>query len=154
MRKSLAMLLAAGLVAGALISPAFAGKKKIEDSFDAQLFPFPKLAAWGDAAGITQPGCLAGQQDVNYMTVTFTAPSSGVLTASMEGFTGDWDLYLTDAEGVPLVRSENDQIQGGSAPEEEAAMVLKPKQTVGITPCNWLGAPEATVNYTFVAGKK
>jgi hypothetical protein len=153
MRKSLATLIAVGLVLASLAAPALAGKKKISDSFSAQLFPFPKLAAWGDPAGLTQPGCLSGQKDVHYMTVDFTAPAAGTLTASMAGFTGDWDLYLTDADGIPLIRSENDQIQGSAAPEEDVYMDLKPKQTVGISPCNWLGAPDAEVTYTFVYKK-
>jgi hypothetical protein len=151
MRKLIAAFAILGLVAGAFAAPAVAGKKKhIMDSFDAQLLPFPKLAAWGDAVGMTQPGCLAGQKDVNYMTVDFTAPFAGTLSATMAGFTGDWDLYITDAEGIPLIRSENDQIQGGAAAEEAVEWILKPKQTVGISPCNWLGAPNATVDYMFM----
>jgi hypothetical protein len=151
MRKFIAVLVALGVIAALVAAPALAGKKKhIMDSFDATLLPFPKLAAAGDPAGVTQPGCLAGQKDVNYMTVEFTAPYSGKLSATTVGFTGDWDLYITDADGKPLMKSENDQIQGGAAAEEEVEWTLKAKETVGISVCNWLGAPQATVDYMFM----
>jgi hypothetical protein len=151
MRKSLAVLAALGVVVALFAAPASAGKKKhITGGFDATLAPFPKLAAAGDPAGVTQPGCLAGQKDINYTTVDFTAPSTGTLTASMVGFTGDWDLYITDADGKALLKSENDQIQGGAAAEEEVTWKLSAKQTVGITACNWLGAPQAHVDWMFM----
>ncbi|MEA2435081.1 MAG: hypothetical protein QOG54_2538 [Actinomycetota bacterium] len=151
MRKLIAVLAILGVIAGLSAAPAVAGKKKhVMGSFDATLAPFPKLAAAGDPAGITQPGCLAGQKDVHYMTVDFTAPSNGTLTATMAGFTGDWDLYITDADGKPLMKSENDQIQGMAAAEEEVTWILKAKETVGISPCNWAGAPQATIDYMFM----
>ena len=68
-------------------------------SFSAQLLPFPKLAAVGDPVGLTQPGCLAGQEDVHWAAEPFSAPKKGTLSATTEGFTGDFDLYILDEAG-------------------------------------------------------
>ena len=90
MRRIAGIFMVAGLVAS-LAVPASAGKGKITDSFGASLLPFPKLAAWGNPAGLTKPGCTAGQQDVNWVAHEFTAPAKGVLTMKTEGFQGDHD---------------------------------------------------------------
>ena len=64
MRKLIALLAIAAL-ATSLTSTALAAKpKKVHDSFGASLAPFPKLAAVGDAVGLTKPGCTAGQEGV------------------------------------------------------------------------------------------
>ncbi|MGH2730908.1 MAG: hypothetical protein ACRDJI_09920, partial [Actinomycetota bacterium] len=76
--------------------------------------------------------------------VEFTAPGKGTLTASMEGFVGDWDLAVV-MDGI-YIYSVNDQTAGAAA-EEEVVVPLKPKQTVAISACNFAGAPEAEVTY-------
>ena len=123
-------------------------------SFSAQLVPFPKLAAVGDPVGLTQPGCLAGQEDVHWAAEAFSAPKKGTLSATTTGFTGDFDLYILDEAGVPLIRSENNQILDQAAPEESVSMPLAKGQAVQIAVCNWLGAPDVTVDYEFKAAKK
>ncbi|MDQ3981495.1 MAG: PPC domain-containing protein [Actinomycetota bacterium] len=151
--KTKALLLAA--VAALLpVGQAFASPAATEGSFSAQLLPFPKLAAWGDPLGITQPGCLAGQEGVNWVAEEFTAPSKGTLVAETSGFTGDFDLYILDDAGTALIRSENNQIIDQAPAEESVTMPLKPKQTVSMAVCNWLGAPDVTVTWTFTAAKK
>ncbi|MFN2594758.1 MAG: hypothetical protein ABR579_07715 [Actinomycetota bacterium] len=155
MRKTITSVLVGLLVAGAMATAAQA--KPVGGSYDETLAPFPKLAAWGDPAGITQPSCLAGQSGVNWNAHDFTAPGNGTLMASMKGFTGDWDLFILNDQGdrdAPLAMSENDQTEGGAAPEEEVKLALKKGQKVQIAPCNWAGAPQATVNYMFMPAKK
>lgn len=152
--KTKALFLAA-VSALSITGTAFAKPAPEEGSFSAQLLPFPKLAAWGDPLGLTKPGCLSGQQDVHWYAEEFVAKTKGTLEAETSGFTGDFDLYILDDAGMPLIRSENDQIQGQAAPEEAVTMGLAKKQTVQIAVCNWLGAPtEVTVNWTFTPGKK
>jgi hypothetical protein len=163
MRKSIAvagavLILAAAFQASALAANGRASKagKKVSDSFSVQLAPFPKLAAWGDVAGIKEPGCLSGQENVNWQSHAFKAPANGVLTASLKGFTGDWDLYILNSAKdrvTPLARSENDQVSAGAAAEEEAVYPVKKAQTYNITPCNWAGQPNMTVNFIFAPGK-
>ena len=151
--KTKALLLAA-VSAVSLTGTALAGPAPSEGSFSAQLLPFPKLAAWGDPAGLTQPGCLSGQPEIHYHMHPFTAPSKGTLTAKAHGFTGDFDLYLVDDTGFALVRSEAEQIQAQAPAEENVSLALKAKQEVQIAVCNWLGAPDVTVDYTFTPAKK
>jgi hypothetical protein len=155
MRKSITSVLIGVMVAAALSTAAQA--KPVGGSYDETLAPFPKLAAWGDPAGLAEPSCLAGQAGVNYDAHDFAAPANGTLMASMKGFTGDWDLFILNDTGDrvhPLALSENDQIQGGAAAEEEVTLPLKKGQKVQITPCNWAGAPQATVTYMFMPAKK
>ncbi|HVL65124.1 MAG TPA: hypothetical protein VM573_08145 [Actinomycetota bacterium] len=153
MRKVLAVLVAAGLAASLIALPAAAAgkgkKKRIEDSFTATLLPFPKLATWGDPVGLTEPGCNSGQEGVHKQTVAFEAPAAGTFSAHMTGFTGDWDLHITDPDGHAVLSSQNDQIQGGAEAEEEVTLALKAKQTIGIVACNWAGLPQAEVHYVF-----
>lgn len=151
--KKIVVGLIASLALSALGGVATAAQSN-EGSFSAQLAPFPKLAAWGDPAGLTEPGCLAGQQDVHWHAEEFVAPKNGTLTIATSGFTGDFDLYIKDDAGTIIARSENDQIQGQAAPEEETSALLKKKQTVSMLVCNWLGAPDVTVDWVFAPAKK
>lgn len=150
MRKLLCLLAVTGLVVAMTGGHALAGKKKkatkVSDSFSAQLAPFPKLAAWGDPVGLTRPGCTAGEEGVHWVAHEFTSPGKGILRASMEGFTGDHDLYLFDGE-TALVRSEGAQYDGSAPAEEEVSLLLTKDQVVTIVACNWLGGPDVVVDY-------
>jgi hypothetical protein len=152
MKNKLMVTVAAALVAFSAL-PASAAKP-LEGSFSAQLLPFPKLAAWGDPAGLTAPGCLAGEEDVHWAAEEFTAPKNGVLTVSTQGFTGDFDLYILDDTGLAIGRSENNQILDQAPAEEETFAPVKKKQVVTMAVCNWLGAPDVTVDWSFQVTKK
>ena len=146
MRRFVA-LAATALLAVSVAPAAAAGGK--HGSFAATALPFPNYSSHTETA---EPGCLAGVDGVHNVSEPFTAPGKGVLKATMSGFTGDWDLYLTDDSGAPLLGSAQDQTAGAAA-EESVELALKPKQTVNITPCNWAGAPEAEVHWEFVSKK-
>jgi hypothetical protein len=142
MRKTIVAITVAGLTAALVAMPAQArGKKKVNESFTAQAAPFPNLSS---ATGTPERSCFAGVEGVHKVSVEFTAPGKGTLTASMEGFTGDWDLAVV-LDGIYFY-SVNDQT-AGLPPEEEVVLPLKPKQTVTISACNFAGAPEAEVLY-------
>ncbi|HET7482989.1 MAG TPA: hypothetical protein VFK89_09025 [Actinomycetota bacterium] len=145
MRKVLAVIAALGVVV-ALAAPASAAKKtKVHETFGAPLAPFPNYSSLTSTA---RPGCSAGQEGVHWVGQEFTAPGKGTLKFHAEGFTGDWDLYVfTDGSDVPIARSENDQTQGGAAPEEEILLPMKAKQTVTLVACNWLGDPNVSATY-------
>lgn len=154
MRRSVAVLLVLAVIAS-LGAPALAGgkKKKISGSFGASLLPFPKLAAAGDAVGITKPGCSAGEENVHWVGKEFTAPAAGTLEMHMEGFTGDHDEYVFDGDLV-LARGDQEQVGQGMAPPEEAITVaLKAKQKVLLVACNWLGQPDVSAHYEFTFTK-
>lgn len=153
MRKIIVLVVALSLVLTAS-GMAQAGKKKkapkpVSGSFSADLLPFPKLAAVGDEVGIEEPGCLAGQEGVNWYAEPFEVPFHGELEMSASGFTGDHDLYLLDADGTILHRSENDQILGQAPMEESLSFPLKKKASVSMVVCNWLAVPGITVDWTF-----
>lgn len=144
--KKLTAFLAAALMALPVL-PAYAGKAKhVTGTIEATLAPFPKLAAWGDPVGLTKPGCTSGVQDVHWAAQEFTSPGKGKLRFWTEGFIGDWDIYVFDGDTV-LYRSENSQVPDQAPPEEEIVLALKPKQTVTLVVCNWLGDPNVVANY-------
>lgn len=150
MRKLIALLAAALMVAG-LTSVASAAKpKKVHETFGATLAPWPKLAAWGDEVGLTKPGCSSGTEGVNWVGQEFTAPGKGTLRVWMEGFTGDHDLYVF-TEDIVYGRSENAQIPVGSADiapaEEEIELSLTKGQTITMVACNWAGQPDVLAHY-------
>lgn len=150
MRKLIALVAIAAL-ATSLSSTALAAKpKKVHETFGASLAPFPKLAAWGDPLGLTQPGCLAGQEGVHWVAQEFKAPGKGTLRVYMEGFTGDHDLYLIKDDLV-LMRSENGQVPIATtdvAPaEEEITYTMKKNETIVMAACNWLGQPDVLAHY-------
>jgi hypothetical protein len=154
MRKAVSIVVGVGLLVASVGPAAAKPAKKVHGTFGGTLAPFPKLAAWGDPAGLTKPGCSAGQEDVHWVGHEFTSPGKGNLRVYMEGFTGDHDLYVFDSKtGVPIARAEQAQVPDGAPPEEEAVVPLKPKQTVLLVACNWLGQPEVEAHYEGVFKK-
>ena len=125
-----------GVVAAA--GPATAGKSK-KGSFEAQNMPFPH-----------PDGCAAGEEGVHKTSSPLKAPFAGALTVTMEGFEGDWDLFVTDADGGILGEATSSQLTG-DAPVEEIILGVKAKQEIVMVACNWLGGPGATVNWELKA---
>ncbi|MDQ3939883.1 MAG: hypothetical protein M3238_00845 [Actinomycetota bacterium] len=152
MRKVIAVIALAGLVAVLGAAPATAAKaKKVHGTFGATLAPFPKLAAWGDPVGLTKPGCSSGQEGVHWVGQEFTAPGKGTLRVWAEGFTGDHDIYIFKGD-VPVARGEEAQVNAtdpvnAAPPEEEITFPLKKGDKVLLVACNWLGEPEVEAHY-------
>lgn len=150
MRKLIALLAASVLVAAMASTAVAATPKKVHETFGATLLPWPKLASWGDPAGLTKPGCTSGQEGINWVAQEFKAPGKGTLRFWMEGFTGDHDIYIFKDDLV-LLRGENAQVPVGSAdiapPEEELTYKMKKGETVQLVACNWLGQPDVLAHY-------
>ena len=145
MRKTLALLVMAGLATGLFASPGLAGggQKKIEDTISLTALPFPNYSSH---TGTADPGCTAGEEGVHKVTTPLHVPGKGKLSADLKGFTGDWDLYLLSKKGLILATSANDQTAG--APMEEAISAKFGKMAdVAIVACNWAGAPQAELHY-------
>ena len=145
MRRLGFLLLTVALVGSAFVSPANAGKrtKKVAESFEAQAVPFVN----SQATGTERRSCFGGVEDVHWVAQDFTSPGKGTLTASLEGFTGDWDIALELPDGV-LIYGINDQTTEMAPAEEEVSMPLKKGDAVRILACNFLGEPgPLTVNY-------
>lgn len=143
MRKLIALIAAAALVASLGASPALAGKKKkVHESFGATLAPLPNLSS---ATGTEKPGCSAGQEGLHWVGQDFKAPGNGKLRLYMEDFLGDHDLYVFQGD-VKLAESIQDQTAGAAA-EEEIILPLKKGQKVTLVACNWLGQPDVVAHY-------
>jgi hypothetical protein len=140
-RKLIGLICILGLLGALAATPALAGKKK-KGSFTAEN-PVPHPA--GD-------GCNEGTEGVSKTSEAIKAPFNGLLTATMENFQGDWDLFVTDADGGALVSSVESQLTGAAA-TEEVSILLKKGYEFAIVPCNWVGGPSADVAWTFTATK-
>ncbi len=150
MRRTIALAVSALVLASLAAAPASAGKAKhVHGTIEATLLPFPKDERW-HVNGPMAPGCTAGQRDVHWTGLEFTAPGKGTLRFWMEGFTGDHDIYVFGKDMIaPLMRG--DQAQVGSTemapPEEEITIKLKKGQKVLLAACNWLGDPNVVAHY-------
>jgi hypothetical protein len=144
MKKILATVLIATLALSVLALPANAGKKKkVHETFGANLAPFPNLSS---STGTSRPGCSAGQEGVNWVGVEFKSPGKGTLRFWMEGFTGDHDIYILDGD-IPIGRGDQAQVPDMAPPEEEIQLPLTKGQTVLLVACNWFGEPDVLAHY-------
>lgn len=143
MRKLIAVVACGAVLLAFAGAPAAAGKKKkVHETFGANLLPFPNLSS---ATGTARSGCAAGQESVHWVGAPFKSPGKGTLRLWMEGFTGDHDLYVYDGD-TKLAESINDQIAGAPA-EEELNLPLIKGQEVVLIACNWAGEPEVLAHY-------
>ncbi len=131
MRKLLAAVVLGGLVA-AVPGPAAAKTLKKEVTFTAPV-PAP-IYSDVDPMGCVYPGSV---EDVNKDTYTFKTPKhrgKGTLNFRIDGFAGDWDLFVFNAKGDMLTSSTSDNSMGAY---EQISLKLKQKTTVDIVACNW-----------------
>lgn len=145
MRKLIAVLACGATLLALWSAPATAGKKKkVHDTFGANLLPFPNLSS---ATGTARSGCAAGQEGVHWVGAPFKSPGKGTLRFWMEGFTGDHDIYVFDGETL-LLRGDQEQVGPTMAPpEEEIIFPMTKGQTVQLVACNWAGEPEVLAHY-------
>jgi hypothetical protein len=150
MRKSITIVLGLALVAGAFAAPALAGKTT-KGTFTAVNAPLPVT---GD---VEDDFCFnKGVEGVHKTTVPVKAAATGKLTVVLDGFEGDWDLYVTDAKtGSILGSSTGDQTSamaglGGDPADEKVQIPVIGKKTLNITACNWAGSPTATATWKYV----
>ncbi|MFN2388772.1 MAG: hypothetical protein ABR575_04095 [Actinomycetota bacterium] len=143
------VLAVVALAGSASSSPADRKKKRkpIKGSFTVQALPFPRVE--GSPPGHQKGSCRYGV----YVTdpgVTFKPRSKGVLTARMDGFAGDWDLYLLDATNQVIVGATQNQVTEGAPAEETLIVGLERRVEVRLVACNWSGGPQADVAYELV----
>ena len=147
MRKLVAVLAAAGMVAVLSAAPAVAGGKggkHVQGEISGTLLPFPNLSSH---TGTTIPGCAAGQEGVHWVGQELKAPGKGTLKFSMSGFQGDHDLYVFNSDMVAIARSDNAQVPDMAPPEEEILLPMKKGDTVLLVVCNWMGQPNVFATY-------
>lgn len=135
MHRTTALLLAAMMLIGVGAPSATAeGKKKsVEEEWDVTALPFP------GADDHSNPEEECGVEGVSYTIHTFTTPGRGSLDVRINEFQGEWDLYVSDADGNLLGSSVN--FMAGS--EERVTIPLAANVEVSIYACNFLGGPTA-----------
>jgi len=138
-----------GVVAlAALATPAGATTKKpISKTYTANA-PAPDPSNYAQQS----PYDVCAQAVPNSFDVhEFTAPALGKLKVELSGFTGDWDLLLTDKAGNEITSSGASDVGSPTtaATESLSAKIKKAKTTYRIVACNWAGGSTATVKYTF-----
>ncbi len=117
--------------------------KPITGSVDVQAVPFPGF--WVVADG--RFGCLLGQEGVSHVSIPFEAPFSGIFTAGVSEFEGDWDIYLFDDAGN-IVAADNSGISSLEISVPDKLLYrLEAGQKVSIVVCNYIGSPTARVDY-------
>jgi len=148
MRTTPLVLGAALLATGIATGPATAKPKPITKTYTATASnPDPtnySPAAKYSVCEQTVPG--------SFHIEKFKAPATGKLAVKLTGFTGDWDLLLTDAaKGTELGSGSASDVGNPAQPATEAATikVKKAGTTYNIIACNWAGGPTGTVTYTF-----
>lgn len=88
---------------------------------------------------------------MHYTRFPFKAPANGILSTVIEGFTGDWDLFVLDENGGQLGVSDAGQTISIAPPIERIEEIsLRKGDEVFVTVCNWLAAPTVSGSYTFV----
>lgn len=139
MHRRLALTLVPLVVVGVAAAPSFAAPAKpkpITKTFLAAANPDPTPNATG-ACSQDVPG---GEH-----VETFKVPAAGVLAVTLNGFQGDWDLCLLDAQGEVLGES----VGFVEATEESVTLKFKKATPVQIVAQNGIGGPTAKGKYTF-----
>lgn len=148
MRKSIAMLVAALTLPMIAAGPADAGTHGKRGSFVAHALPFAAMRA--DIYYPEKGSCLGGVEGIHKVSEPFRAPARGALSVSIEGLSGDWDLYALGTRGRQLAASEDAQVLEGAEGEERVTVAVRRRQRVQMVACNWLGEPEVTVRFDFM----
>ena len=143
MAKVLRLLIVGALIVAVAAAPATGAKKKkktLRKDWEVVASPFPGADDHSD------PATECGVEGVSYGRLSFRTPGKGTLFTRLSGFEGEWDLYVTDGDGVVLASSVNFM----SGPEEKVTLKLPAKKEVNIYSCNFLGGPTAHAELKYV----
>lgn len=149
MRRRIAALAALTVFPLAWAVSVDAGRGEERGSFVARGVPFPAMR--DDVYYPGKASCLGGVEGVHKTSAPFHAPASGTLSVRLEGLSGDWDLYVVGRSGDALGGSDAAQVLYGAEGRERVAVPLARHQRVQMVACNWLGEPQVTVDFGFVA---
>ena len=135
MRKMLSALIIGCLLATLSAAPVGAARKKkvVKQQWDVIAAPFP------GADDHSTPSEECGVEGVTYGIHTYKTPAKGKLDARINGFEGEWDLYVTDAGGTLLGSS----VQFMTNTEERVLINVPAKTELLIYACNFAGGPIA-----------
>ena len=148
------LALVGALAAAALAAPADAApaRKPITKTYQATAAT-PDPTNWLSQAGAANYSVCNQVVPQSWHTHTFTAPAAGKINVKLYGFTGDWDLLITNAAGQEVSYGGSSGINTPNAPtagdESVTYKIKKAKTKINIIACNWAGAATGTVKYTF-----
>lgn len=143
-RRIVPLAVLAVAAAGAYLPASAATPKPISKSYEMSLLPVS--AACEESA----------TDEIGRHSETFTAAKPGKLSVLIEGFQGDWDLTLSNADGAAVA------IGGGSSTGPDLAQVGPTERLIykitkpgkyTVTSCNFLGSVNAKGSYTFTPNK-
>ena len=151
-RQVLSTLTVAAVLAGVSTSTFASAATKhkpkvVKGSYSVTAVPDPTVEAT-DAA---TDGCMNIDPESADLHA-FKVPAAGSLHVVLDsptpvkgplGVGADWDLYILDANGKVIDKSN------GVSSHEETFDAFTKKQGITIKSCNLLGEPNATVNWTF-----
>ena len=151
-RQVLSTLTVAAVVAGVgtstLASAATKHKPKVlKGSYTVTAVPDPTIEATDEVS----KGCM-NIDPASVDNHAFAVPAAGTLHVILDsptpakgplGLGADWDLYILDAKGNVIDKSN------GVSSHEETFDPFTKKQGITIKSCNLLGEPNATVTWTF-----
>jgi hypothetical protein len=136
------------LLAAGAYAPATAGPrtKPISMEYDVQGVPNPQPLPSGTS-------CLDDQfEGISRTTKTITPTGPGLLSVTLSGFAGDWDITLLDKNGDEVAAGTG-TTTGGGAPATAGVDTLEQKfkraETFQVSVCNFLGSPSAHVKLTY-----
>jgi hypothetical protein len=155
-RQVLNMLTVATVVAGvgtSTLASAATKHKVVKGSYTVTALPDPTI----DVTDQSQVGKHCMNIDpTSADNHAFAVPAAGTLDVVLDspspargpqGLGSDWDLYLLDSSGHILTSSTT------PSSHEETIQPFTKKQGITIRSCNLLGAPNATVTWTFTYKK-
>ena len=146
--RSLALVAAVGVLAVGAYAPATAAPKTkpISMEYDVQGLPNPQPLPSGTS-------CLESEYEgFSRTTKTIKTTGPGVLSVTVNGFSGDWDITLMDKDGEEMAVGAGTSTGGGApATDGEDTLVTKLKKpgTFQVAVCNFLGSPQAHVKLSY-----
>ena len=141
--RRVATLAVVGLLAAGAYAPATAAPKKkpITKSYDLNLLPL-----WSNpSAACVDPQFEGISEDIQKITPT----GPGFLTVKVEGFTGDWDISVKDADGAEIVKGSGNDSPNPGPGVETAEVKFKKAEPISIVICNFAGTPQAHASFTY-----
>jgi hypothetical protein len=124
------------------LSPAHATPRRVKKSVEVTAQPFPGMMVAVDR----NTGCEMGAEGVHKVIVPLRVPFEGLLSVTLDGFTGNWDLSI---------RAGRDEQLGGDFSAEEdvpskATAWVERGRVIQLVACNWMGSETATLSYELV----
>ncbi|MCU1589807.1 MAG: hypothetical protein JWP11_1063 [Frankiales bacterium] len=127
-------------------APALAKAKPIAMEYDVTGVPNPQPLPSGTS-------CLdAKYEGISRTTKTIKTTGAGVLSVTLSGFAGDWDITLMDANGEEIAAGDGTST-GAGAPSTAGVDTLEQKfkkaSTFQVAVCNFAGSPMAHVKLSY-----